>query len=40
MRITLVGMIAVVTAVALILFASAYDWDGAPAKATSSDEPW
>jgi hypothetical protein len=29
MRITLLGMIAVITAVVLILVATAYDWNGA-----------
>jgi hypothetical protein len=40
MKITFLGMIAVITAVVLILVATAYDWDGALAKAMSSDEPW
>jgi len=40
MRITLLGMIAVTTVVVLILVATAYDRNGALAKAVSSDEPW
>jgi hypothetical protein len=35
MRITLLGMIAVVTALILIVIALAYNWDGAAAKANA-----